>query len=587
MPQAFFQNLSKFLRKYGICLLALPITIFLASSAFYYHANHVFLSFTDSVFRNEITSNTLSLHYTLSNPASCGIKDYQPSFGSCAPESLKGSYRMLETYQNTLDKIRRSWLSPKNKLTYDILQLSFQTQKKGESYLLYTEPLGPSLGTQAQLPILLAEYSFSSSQDIEDYLKLLRQLPEYYDSILLLEQEKSDAGLFMNDTMAQGIIDQCSAFLEMQEENILFTTFEERLNSLKTLTEKQKDAYRRQNEDAVKTCVFPAYQNLAKGIQSLMGTGKNDLGLCHYPNGKAYYTYLVQDCTGCYNSIDTILRRIRRQLLSDVENLRLLVEKNPSLLSDSGMEKLQESIADLSGNPESILADLQEKMTEDFPAAPAVSHSVKYVEKAMEDYLSPAFYLTAPLDNLNQNVIYINGKAGYEGLDLYTTLAHEGYPGHLYQTVFSQSSGCNPVRSLLNFSGYVEGWATYIEMLSFSYADVPEETAQLYRINRSLTLGLSSMLDILIHYYGYDRTQTAEVLSQFGFNGTSAVDSFYNLILESPANYLKYYLGSLCFQDLQTAVKKQKGEHFSLKDFHKKILETGPCPFPVLYEQLL
>ena len=226
-------------------------------------------------------------------------------------------------------------------------------------------------------------------------------------------------------------------------------------------------------------------------------------------------------------------------------------------------------------------------MAEDFPEIADVTYEVKYVEKALEDYLSPAFYLTAPLDNRNQNVIYINPKIGYRGLDLYSTLAHEGYPGHLYQTIFSNDSGIRPVRSLTNFGGYVEGWATYVEMQSFSYGWSDNIIAEIYRLNRSLNLGISSFLDILIHYYGYDRSQTAKVLSQFGLNGEGTADAFFNTILEAPANYLKYYVGYLCFEDLKQAALKKEGASFSLKNFHKKILETGPCPFPVLYKYVL
>lgn len=582
MLHTFFQKL----RKYGIYLLSVPIIAFLLCSIFYYCTNHSFFRFTDSMFKNEITSNTLNLHYTLSSPSSCGIEDYTVTFGNADPESLSASFKALDSYRDALLKFPRFWLSKKNRLTYDILNLSFQTQSKGSRYILYGEPLGPSLGTQAQLPVLLAEYSFSTRKDIEDYLSLLTQIPAYYNDLLAFEQAKADAGLFMNDTMAQGIVDQCSAFLGTQQENILFSTFESRLNRVNGLTADEKQEYIRQNTEAVETCVFPAYRKLSDGISALKGSGKNELGLCYYPQGKDYYTYLIWDCTGCYSSIDTIVKRIQNQLNADIQKLRLLAEKNPDLLSASGTQKLEESAAAVSEEPVAILEDLQSKMTEDFPVLPAVSYDIKYVEESLENYLSPAFYLTAPLDNLNQNVIYINRGAEYKGLDLYSTLAHEGYPGHLYQTVYSQQAGCNPVRSLLNFSGYVEGWATYIEMMSFSYADVPEETAELYRLNRSLTLGISSMLDILIHYYGYDREQTASFLAPFGF-GNAAADSFYSIILESPANYLKYYLGCLCFQDLQKAAQAKEGERFSIKDFHKKILETGPCPFPVLYRCIL
>lgn len=578
---------SEKIRKHKLFLLFLPASVFLLCSLFYYHTNHAFLAFTDAMFQREITSDTLNLHYTLNSPAAFGIEQYAVSFGSADPQSRSDAFDLLAEYQKKLKKFPRFWLSAQNRLTFDILQLSFETQKKCSHYVLYDEPLGPTLGTQAQLPILLAEYHFSDKQDVEEYLALLTQIPDYYASLLQFEQEKADAGLFMNDVMAQGIIDQCQAFLQTGADHFLFSTFETRLAQIAGLTEKEKQHYQAQNRKAVETCVFPAYRTLSDGVAALKGRGKNDRGLCYYPNGKNYYTYLVQDSVGCYNKIDDIVKRIQFQLEQDIQSLKLLVKEQPQLLQSSFSETLEQSVSAISNDPETILEELKQKMTADFPRMENVDYDVRYAEPSLEDYLSPAFYLTAPLDDRNRNVIYINRGAGYRNLDLYSTLAHEGYPGHLYQTVYSRQTGCDPARSLFHFGGYIEGWATYVEMMSFSYADVPEMTAELYRLNRSLTLGISSLLDIFIHYYGYDKEQTAAFLAPFGFSGEEIVDSFYNLILEAPANYLKYYLGYLCFEDLQKAARKKEGDRFSLQQFHQKILETGPCPFPILYNRVL
>ena len=265
--------------------------------------------------------------------------------------------------------------------------------------------------------------------------------------------------------------------------------------------ETEKEKYCSLNRKALASYVIPTYRKLSKGISALKDSSKNTLGLCYLPDGKNYYAYLVKDTTGCYDSVETIFKRIQSQLVKDIHTLRQIAQKNPQLFSDSGDETLKTVNDQISSDPKAILNDLKRKMAEDFPEIADVTYEVKYVEKALEDYLSPAFYLTAPLDNRNQNVIYINPKIGYRGLDLYSTLAHEGYPGHLYQTIFSNDSGIRPVRSLTNFGGYVEGWATYVEMQSFSYGCSDTIIAEIYRLNRSLNLGISSFLDILIHYY--------------------------------------------------------------------------------------
>lgn len=132
-----------------------------------------------------------------------------------------------------------------------------------------------------------------------------------------------------------------------------------------------------------------------------------------------------------------------------------------------------------------------------------------------KNYLSPAFYLIPPIDDTAHNVIYINPASNYNALELYTTLAHEGYPGHLYQTVTFEEHNTEPLRSILSFGGYTEGWATYVEMYSFStWAENPT-LASLYQKDRSLMLGIASLLDIGIHYHGYSRSQVAQFLSKF------------------------------------------------------------------------
>ena len=135
------------------------------------------------------------------------------------------------------------------------------------------------------------------------------------------------------------------------------------------------------------------------------------------------------------------------------------------------------------------------------------------------------------------------------------------------------------MRSLLSFGGYTEGWATYVEMYSYGLADVKQDSAELFRLNRSIMLGISSLLDIAIHYHGYSREDTAAYLEKLGLKNS---DSFYDMILEAPANYLKYYVGYLCFSDLRDSVKKVQGDDFSLKEFHKEVLTIGPAPFSVL-----
>lgn len=561
-------------------LLLVPAAFLLAFSIYNFWANKAFVQFTDLIFRREITGNTLNLHYTLEHPEHFGITDYPVTLGNASPETLEASFQQLESYYDALEKVPYRKLSANNRLTYDIFSFYLKNQTDAKEFALYAEPLGPTLGTQAQLPILLAEYNFTGMQDIEEYLLLLSQMDTYFASLMEFEKAKAEAGLFMSDTAADNIISQCRSFITDSKSNFMITLFDEKIDVFPGLDANTRQTLKQRHRDIIDTHMIPAYRLIIRELNVLKGRGVNDKGLCFLPKGREYYEYLVREQTGDTDTPEQLVSRLQTQLKSDLTELQTLLREHPHLLREASSLKLNVN------TPQEMLTDLTKKITTAFPEPPDVTCDIKYVHPSLEPYLSPAFYLTPPIDNLTHNVIYINRAAKYSPLQLYTTLAHEGYPGHLYQSVFTGNTPRNKLLSLLNFGGYVEGWATYVEMYSFSLADVPPEIASAYRLNRSITLCISSLLDIAIHYYGYTRADAAVYLSRFGFTDLATAESFYNTILEAPANYLKYYVGYLNFIELRDMQKEKLGDKFSLKEFHRKVLEIGPAPFPVIKKYL-
>lgn len=570
-----------------ILLLCFGISVFCLRYPFSQDAR--FQRFTDRIALEEFSSNTLNLHYTLAYPQDYGIKDYTISLGTMEPDVLKQSGKQLAALQKKLEDFSYENLSSENRMIYDMLRLDFSLQLSAADFYLLQEPLGPNLGIQAQLPALLAEYTFRVPQDIQDYFSLLTCIPEYFNSILEFEKEKSAQGLFMNDTCAKGIIQQCTAFSSQKEENFLDVMFEEQLADLKqqkVITQKQADSYKSMHKKLLKKCVFPAYENLAEGLEKLCGTGKNWGGLCHLPDGAQYYEYLLKNNVGDFRPIPEIQQRLMEQLKADTMAIQNLLQQDPSLFSKAA--KLTQSTT---YSPQEMLAYLNQTMTRDFPSLKAPDYEVKAVPKAMEDFSSPAFYLTPPLDTLSPNAIYINGASQVSEAELFTTLAHEGFPGHLYQTLYFGRQQPSLIREFLGCSGYVEGWATYVESMAYGYGaeflNISPQVMELLNRNRSISLCLYSILDIGIHYQGWTLQAVTNTLSSFGIASQEICQEIFQYIVENPTNYLKYYLGFLNFTDLRTTVENKKGTDFQLKDFHQKILEIGPAPFPVVKKYLL
>lgn len=578
---------TKSLKKRTLGIL-LTFSILLLLGTFFYSQHHTsqtedqrFENYTDQLFRQELSGNTLSLHYTLKNPATYNIVNSSVSLGTYQTDtsnlsaSLENSLSLLHSYDKTK-------LSKRNQVTYEILEKHLSYSLKSSQYLLYEEPLASLTGAQAQLPILLSEYKFYTKQDVDTYLALLAETPEYFASILDFEEEKAKHGLFMSKPQADAIIDECETFINLQNNNFLYSSFEQRLQTL-NLPKKEKDAYVEKNVDSIKQYVYPAYEQLMQGLHELKNSGTNSGGLCHLPEGDKYYELLTAIETGSSRSIPELQELTKKHIAEDLasiqKTLSSLSTETPSLSSD--LFKSQGVVLEDS-NPASILSSLKGNLSGHFPTPPNVNVQIKYVSQEMQNFLSPAFYLIPALDNTEENIIYINNGHISDDLSLYTTLAHEGYPGHLYQTTYFASKNPSPIRHLLDCGGYTEGWATYSEMLSYYFAPIKKTQATLMQKNSSILLGLYALADMGIHYDGWSLLDTTTFFRGYGITDTKAIEEIYQLILSDPANYLKYYIGYVEFLELKKEAMTLWGKEFTQERFHKAVLDMGPAPFDLI-----
>lgn len=541
---------------------------------------NAFDEFLLQLFRSEAALNTINLHFSLSSPESYGITEVPISLGSISSQASKENRAALENTTAALKRFDREKLSKPRQLTYDILSDYLAMEQKGTDFSLYEEYLNPSSGTQAQLPVLYEEYRFSSEDDIKTYLKLLPLTGSYFNQIIAFEKQKAAAGLFMSDAICKSVIEQCSRFADDGDDHYLILTFNKKVDAFKDLSDEQKTAYKKQNEKIVKEVIFPAYTSLASSLTSLLGSGKNEKGLCYLKHGRDYYEYLVYENTGCVDSIADIQTMIGQKRLSDLSEAAALTDSNPSLWKDA--QKASLSYAE----PASVLEQLKEQMQADFPKAPDVSYTVSPIEECMEDYLAPAYYITAPIDDYNANSIYINAKTDASTMRYFTTLAHEGFPGHLYQTIMSYQSGLPAIRSILNYPGYVEGWATYVEMMSYHYAGLREDAATLLALNQSALLSLYASTDIGIHYDGWSLADTIKFWNDYGISDPDTIAEIYRYIISEPANYLRYYVGYLQFLELKDYAKEIFGSDYNEISFHQAVLSIGPAPFQIVKDYL-
>jgi uncharacterized protein (DUF885 family) len=539
--------------------------------------NEAFNNYTNDLFCNSVTSDTVTLHSLLEHPKDYGIDDYEVTLGSIDLEELDSVNDITEAL-NELLTFDRSSLSQSQQITYDELKRYLETQLEYSDLYLFNTQLSTTIGIQVQLPLIFAEYSFEEEKDITEYITLMCDTDRFFQNIVDYETLRSKAGYFMQDELANEIITQCQTFVQSVDSGFLITTFDERLNSLNNISDEQKAEYKKQNLSAIQEHLVKGYNILIDGLNSLLGSNIYKGGLKNYPNGDKYFEYLLKYNLGWSKSVEELNALADKYLKKNLIAMQKLLVNEPTL--STAFESFSFGIS----NPADIISDLKNKIKEDFPDAPDVDCTINYISDSLKDYASPAMYFTPQLDNISVNSIYINPSES-DSNTLYATMAHEGYPGHMYQMTYFTASNPNPIRFILQPNGFVEGWATYCELHSYSYANTGNDKLNsLAAANYATILCLYAKMDIGINYYGWDESNTASFLSDYGFDSTVA-KTIFNSIVSEPANYCKYVLGYIGFSELKETAQSRLGDKFNLKEFHKFIMDLGPVTFDTLNER--
>lgn len=593
----------QFLISCGLLLLLSFFTCLLA-----HHENkkdeETFRQFCQDLFVQEMNANVISLHYGLARPETFGISDYPVRLPCYEPGSELRSSEYPELLLEKLSSFQKEDLSLEDQYSFSCLERTLQLSKELASYPYFADPLSPTQGMQCELPILLSEYSFRTKRDVEEYLQLLSQTRAYFSSLLTYEREKSSAGLSPSSVSLRKVAQQCDDIVTLEEleqgEHFLQKSFEERLAELSAsvaLSSGELADFTSRNNALLQDVLLPGFQDLKAGILELAkNSPENPCGLSAFPGGKSYYACLLASQTGSSKTPEEVKALLETVLAKELENVRFLIAKYPEcVVLEERRPYLDYGINDASV----ILEDLKQRMSSDFPVLDVdCSVTVKTVSPSLQKHSAPAFYLTAPIDATDQNVIYVNPASDSQGLDLYVTLAHEGYPGHLYQNAYRASNLLsleNPFpRMLTNYGGYLEGWALYVEQISYDYAaqllteqgkGADAACVLLEKHYRSLQLCLYSLLDVMIHYENAGTKELLETMAPF-HPSEESLKALYDYICDSPCNYLKYYLGYLEILELQRQAALSWGDSYSNLSFHRFLLDSGPADFENLRQRL-
>ena len=529
------------------------------------------------MFADSAAADTLSLHFLVKDPASLGLSIPEVNLGDVSKEKSDEIYEKYQGYLDKLEAINYEALPQQDQIMYDVIEYDLKEALDYQDYYYYSSPFNSITGLQTELPLVLSEYTFDDKQDVDDYLLLLKDLYRYYEDLMVFETERAENGLGASDTNLQKIIDSCESFLEDSDNHFLLASFSERLDTVDGLTEKEKSDYISQNQNMLDTYVFPAYELLIDDFTDLIGTGENEGGLYNVPEGKEYYTLLIKSQTSSDDSVKTITSRIERSMDDAID---ILTETE----IDSDFEEEYYSYNFSEGTVQENLDYCKAAIEGVFPEIMDHNVTLRQVPSQLEDFFSPAAYLSCTIDDPTQNVILTNTAVLADYQNLLETIAHEGYPGHLYESVYHAQYISSYYQRSASFIGYSEGWAEYAAAYILGASDYNQTLVSYIEAeNQFYNILMPSRIDIGVNYEGWSLDDINDYLAQYNLTDMQEYAQYcYNMAIEIPCYYMPYCVGHLNTDSILTNMEEDLGDEAGIEEIHKAYLDIGPAPFPIV-----
>lgn len=543
-------------------------------------AQREFDEYCDELFVDEMGDNVMSVHYKLADPEKYGITVNDYTLGNFTIEDIEEGEK---ANKETLDKLKSfdsELLTDRQQLSLKTLIAYYEQQSEYDGLYMLDNMFGTNSGLVANLSINFIEYVFDDEQDVKEYLDLLKDTRRYVGQVLDFTKEQAEKGYFMASFCAQSNIDNCNKYLE-NDTNPLIASFEEKVDAL-DIDASKKEEYIATNKEYVAEYFDTAYQDIIDVLSELMEGATNDKGLYYMDGGKDFYTAVLHDKTSTQMTPENIIKLLDSELESLFTEYATLYYSDTSLLEqelnlDPGMSDTKE-----------ILQYLADNCTSEFPEPTTKDFVVEYQSKATEIDGTVAYYLTARLDQLDYNSIKVNGSA-VEGDDigLYTTLAHEGFPGHLYQfTNVYNNEDIPEVLKLLDFIGFTEGYAEYASDRSYYMLGCSDELSQMCILDGMLGYILQSRVDLGVNYEGWELDDVIDYLSTYINDDGSTSQAIYESAISDPGLLLPYTIGHIKMIKLREKAERKLGDSFDAKEFHQLILDTGIVSFEIMQDEL-
>lgn len=538
------------------------------------HAEESFSDFEDELFQEMMSEDYTTLHFSLRDYQKYGIEKPDVNIGDASWDDYEDNVEDCDEYLKKLQSFDYDSLSETEQKDYRTISFYLERNKELNSYPYFGWAFNSAEGVIDNLLTTFTEFVFYEKEDIDDYLATLASVPAYLDQCLENTKKQAAKGYFLTDAMLKATEDAIKKFVDKKDDNELIKIFDENIDAFDGLSAEEKEAYKKKNREIVLNAYIPSYEKVAEELQKLKGSRKADYNVSSLDGGSEYYAALARYKTSIDADVETILDICTQYIEKSVDELYDIMQNHSEVTEETlDFDSAEDVLSYLEGHLDA------------FPVLDKVYYNVQYLDPSVANDSIVAYYLSPPVDDMRDNVIKINGDNVSDVLDLYTTLAHEGFPGHLYQTNYYIQQQPSLLRTQLTMMGYQEGWGMFAEGQALHVSGLSEYASEYQKINIELNYVLSAVVDLGVNGLGWSTKDVSKYLDRLDLNSSIAKD-LYDFATLQPGTILPYGVGIAMFELLENKAKNALGNDFDQKAFNEVLLNDGNRPFEVVEDDV-
>jgi uncharacterized protein (DUF885 family) len=515
-----------------------------------------------------------------------------------ADYSVKAFNEKLEREQGFLMRLAAidpAGLTDQEKISLDLLLRHFEEDAEAADFKEWEMPVNQRAGIQIIYPDLVAQLSFTTVKDYDDWIARLHAIPKAFDQVTTNMAIGMDDHRVPPKYLLQKTLDQVKEMAGQKPEDSPLAL---PLKSFPaSIPAAERERIKAEMLAAIGKEVLPAYMRFARFIEvSYMPTGRDQLGVDSLSDGAKYYQFLIRRTT----TTDLTPAQIHQLGLDEVKRDESEMLAIAQKLGFADLKSFQTSLkTNAKMHPASrealldayrgYLTPMQARLPQLFGTLPKAKFEVVPVPDYQEKTAAPAYYEAGAADGSRPGRLFINT---YNATDrnLYSVediAYHEGLPGHHLQISIAQELTDLPsFRKFGNYTAYVEGWGLYSERLGKDVGLYQDPYSDYGRLEGDIWRAIRLVVDTGVHSQHWTREQMVQYFHDHSNVDETSIQSEVDRYIATPSQALAYKVGQLKILELRDRAKAALGDKFDLRAFHDQVLDSGALPLDVLSDRI-